>query len=613
MAMGLNKKHQQAPVADASSSSLALATPTATPSTPSVSLGWRFPQRADPMSLAKPSGHHIIHANMKDGIDKLNEYLRNETEHNSGKSAHNDGLSTAGRLSPFHSTASDYQGLRAAPQLRRKVGSVTNYSWHSLAQLDGDQGLRQMRAASNGSRTVRLNDMLGFSDGAEENVANTYPGHLIASPPTNRQISGDHGHRDIRVFGSASTDEIVILAAQSPPINFCHSPPYMRNSSRTHRSTTENTDANTIINLYTDDSDAESMHGSAHGGRNRRRCSDTSSNCGSTSKLCTASGLAILPLATGNSLSDADILDAASVPLPKTPSTFRSGSSGDNRSRSSSINDSTSSSENRKCCRRTGMQHELRQRLICCLQDEFSNSVQNQELRTTNLLQEAEDQFKRLLADQDMHFSQKLAGQQQMHSRELSQREQALQQPIELLRRELASVSAERDELHAMLDDYVTTSSKLIKHKDAENSGLSHELGKMAVERQRLHKKIQEHDARAQALSNERSEAQERVDALAAENLKLENQNSNLGSDVMVAEERNARIRELAEATLAQANAEIARLQQESERTYLEVAALRSSAAKADTKARSLQIQLDSTKRQNEELLSLCERLETSI
>ncbi|KAJ1831137.1 hypothetical protein IWW55_002693 [Coemansia sp. RSA 2706] len=62
------------------------------------SVGWRFPTRAD--SLSKPSHHHIVHASMQEGIDKLNAYLRDEMERDTSRTDSIIALYTSGESSP---------------------------------------------------------------------------------------------------------------------------------------------------------------------------------------------------------------------------------------------------------------------------------------------------------------------------------------------------------------------------------------------------------------------------------------------------------------------------------------------------------------------------------
>ncbi|KAJ1838576.1 hypothetical protein LPJ73_007040, partial [Coemansia sp. RSA 2703] len=229
------------------------------------------------------------------------------------------------------------------------------------------------------------------------------------------------------------------------------------------------------------------------------------------------------------------------------------------------------------------------------------------QLKATAMLHESEERFKAQMEELKRETEQRLADQELKHKQEIERQAQEFREQIEKLSTETAELKTERDELHAMLEDHIVTSSKLIEQKDAECSGLGREIGQLTLERQRLQNDLEKSRADLQAMVTERSEIQERADLLAAENMRLDSANSNLGSDVLVAEERNAKIREHAEETLQKANNEIQRLQRDVALVQQETEILRTRTTKAETRAKSLQIQLESTKRQNADLLALCE------
>ncbi|KAJ1656105.1 hypothetical protein GGF38_004641, partial [Coemansia sp. RSA 25] len=210
-------------------------------------------------------------------------------------------------------------------------------------------------------------------------------------------------------------------------------------------------------------------------------------------------------------------------------------------------------------------------------------------------------------------FARRIAAEQQRHAREIGQQTLAVQAELDELRGGFATMQAERDDVQAMLEEYVATSTRLIEQKDEESSGLSRELGRLTLDRHRLQEQLGASSKRANALSAESSESRVKTESLSAENARLEKLAASLRADVLVAEERSAKIKSHAEDMLSKANAEIARLMDLVALAQKDLTAARSRATKADARSKSLQIQLGSTKQQNEELLSLCERLEGSI
>ncbi|KAJ1990809.1 hypothetical protein GGI04_005988, partial [Coemansia thaxteri] len=129
----------------------------------------------------------------------------------------------------------------------------------------------------------------------------------------------------------------------------------------------------------------------------------------------------------------------------------------------------------------------------------------------------------------------------------------------------------------------------------------------------RMQEQLDESAKCVSALEAESAESLERANSLAAANAIFEHTAAGLRSDVLVAEERSTKIKAHAEDMLAKANAEIARLQNVAFAAQQDAAAACDRAVKADALAKSLQIQLNSAKRQNKEFLSLCKRFESSI
>ncbi|KAJ1961412.1 hypothetical protein GGI12_003262 [Dipsacomyces acuminosporus] len=254
-------------------------------------------------------------------------------------------------------------------------------------------------------------------------------------------------------------------------------------------------------------------------------------------------------------------------------------------------------------------QKEMHEIHISSLKDEHAMNMRAQEQQARQDLAEAEVRFRQQFAEKEREFAQRLAAEQQAHMKSISLREEEANAQATQLDSEIAKMKAEHGELRTMLDEYVATSTVLLEQKDAETNALSAELGRLTLNHQQLREELSGSTARVAALSGERDETQERLELLVTENMRLEELNGALRGDVLVAEERNMKIRRHAEDTLSKANAEVGSLCEQLVESRKDVAALKTQAAKADARARSLQIQLDSLKRQNSELLELCERL----
>ncbi|KAJ2156275.1 hypothetical protein GGF46_005297 [Coemansia sp. RSA 552] len=249
-------------------------------------------------------------------------------------------------------------------------------------------------------------------------------------------------------------------------------------------------------------------------------------------------------------------------------------------------------------------QNELRDKVLQALKVEYAENMRKKEDDVQRALDEA--------STRSRAHEEELRQAQQRHSEELAQRAEESRRQAEEFGCEIdnalgerAQLIAARDEASALLDDYVATSSKMIEEKEAENMGLTRELGKLTLDRQRLQEELEEALTQAEALGSERDEAQTRAEALSAESTRLEQTASALRNDVLIAEERSAKIKEHAEGTLGRANAEIGSLHDQLVASRQETADLKAQATKADARARSLQIQLDTMKRQNQELLAL--------
>ncbi|KAJ2848489.1 hypothetical protein IWW36_003268 [Coemansia brasiliensis] len=254
-------------------------------------------------------------------------------------------------------------------------------------------------------------------------------------------------------------------------------------------------------------------------------------------------------------------------------------------------------------------QKELSEKLMREAQTEHEAKMKRKDEETDQMLKEADEMINASAEHQEREYAKKLAEQEQKHQEEIRKRDEELGQEIDTIINERKEIIEERDQLRATLDDYVATSTKLLEEKDAETVGLTRELGKLTLDRQRLQEQLQDALARADALEEEKTDSLVRIEALTTENMRLDQLTSALRNDVLVAEERCTKIKDHAQSTLAQANAEIQSNHEQLAQAREEAATSKAQAAKAEARLRSVQIQLDSMKRQNQELLALCEGL----
>ncbi|KAJ2223075.1 hypothetical protein H4R99_003196 [Coemansia sp. RSA 1722] len=624
MVSGIYKRGNPAQSSSASTTPSILSSATATGS---LSLNWKFPLRGDSLPFSKSAKHHIIHADTKNGIDQLANYLRNESELNSGKLVR-DNVPKTNHVPVMHQSlvTDNHQGLRAMLPAGKRLMGVSNRSWHSLAQLGGDSRAKHKYTTSISGSKEKETGFLVF-----RSVDSGVSSDQFSLSSLGRQSSGGHGYHGPHVAEILESNDSVLLSAQTPPSMLTDSPTFVDGFDggvSQSKDETEIPDANTIIDMYTDDSveskasSIGSLHDSAYDSCGSIGNKEESHSC--EDPIDTENDVSKSPaedtsrsLLTIDADSDADAISAMLHCLPKTPSAeLFNKSSESNYAQSirggNSSGAQLSQSGQLQARSRVSMQQELRQKLVRCLQDDYANCIQTQEIKSSGMLREAEERFNMLLAEKEKQFEQRLADQELVHKREMEKQRSEAATQIDKLRTEVGNLTAERDELHVMLEDFVVTSTKLLDHKEAESKGLSRELGRLAFENQQLQKKVEEIEVHAQDMSKEHSEAQERVDLLVAENMRLESISSALTSDVAVAEERNSRIKLHAEETLQKANMEIERLRQKAACLQQESSAQRIKYTKADTRMKSLQIQLQSAKKQNDELLCLCERLGAS-
>ncbi|KAJ2755104.1 hypothetical protein GGI19_001918 [Coemansia pectinata] len=265
-------------------------------------------------------------------------------------------------------------------------------------------------------------------------------------------------------------------------------------------------------------------------------------------------------------------------------------------------------------------QNELREMLLEALKEEYAANMRKHEDVADQALREAEELFQKHAAQREREFEERLRAAETNHLGEIARRDEdtrvqeaQLSREIENLITERADISNELAQTRQTLDEYVATSGRLMDEKDSEINGLTRELAKLTLDRQRLQEQLSEAVKNAEDLFAKNSDAMQLIDALEAAKKQSDELNNNLHHDVLVSEERAAKIKEYAEGKLGEANAEIASAHEQLAAVRQDAVALKAQATKSDARARSLQIQLDSTKRQNEELLALCERLEGSF
>ncbi|KAJ2779709.1 hypothetical protein H4R18_003849 [Coemansia javaensis] len=591
--------------------------------------GWRFPLRTELRSPTRPADHHIVHTGAQDEIERLNGYLRTEVRISSGI------VAPAGQL-----------GTRSLLDGAATLGLALG-SW-SMSALPGDPGdARGPR--KDGRKQVRPRDIpyflspAGGADpsggpcgGGDSNSGSNAGGSIaISSPPLTRQPSAERCHSSA-VAGDGGDCAADLLAAQSPPLDMVDSPPLPlppssvvvggRHCSATYLETPVATPAgepaarieslpqrarsantHSIIALY---SDAEEGRGRRH------RCAQqtTTTATAAARRPRTASGSAarrssgrsdpdagaVRSSACGGpiSASDAEFLDAVSALLPETPKT---GSNAESSPRSSTCTcpgvPGPAAPADAGAPERCWLERVLADK---------EEEEEEEQRRFERVLAE-EEQLGRVLAQEESRrLERALAEERRRHGEELERQRAAMQARHS---GELAAVRAERDQLRALLDECVAVSEELARQGEAERDGLARELGCLTLERQRLEEQLGESQARAKQLAGEQQTAQARMDAAASEHTRLEGLCATLRGDVAIAEQRNLRIMEHAQDTLAKANAEIARLQTQAELARASAAEMEARATKAEARAKSLHIQLASTKQQNKDLLALCEGL----
>ncbi|KAJ2118243.1 hypothetical protein IW146_000094 [Coemansia sp. RSA 922] len=265
-------------------------------------------------------------------------------------------------------------------------------------------------------------------------------------------------------------------------------------------------------------------------------------------------------------------------------------------------------------------QNELREMLLEALKEEYAANMRKHEDIADQALREAEELFQKHAEQREREFEERLRAAETNHLGEIARRDEdtrvqeaQLSREIENLITERADISNELAQTRQTLDEYVATSGRLMDEKDSEINGLTRELAKLTLDRQRLQEQLNEAVKNTEDLFAKNTDAMQMIDALEAAKKQSDELNSNLHHDVLVSEERAAKIKEYAEGKLGEANAEICSAHEQLAAVRQDAATLKAQATKSDARARSLQIQLDSTKRQNEELLALFMRFFTIV
>ncbi|KAJ1882696.1 hypothetical protein LPJ57_000725, partial [Coemansia sp. RSA 486] len=259
---------------------------------------------------------------------------------------------------------------------------------------------------------------------------------------------------------------------------------------------------------------------------------------------------------------------------------------------------------------------ELHRMIMESVKEEFAAKMREVEKRAEQEIRKAFETHKQQMERLVLDHAETLKRERRKHAEDIARRDEDTRIQVAELSREVehgiaerTSIAEQRDKYQADLEQLVGLSAQMEQEKDSHIHGLEQELGNMAVERQRLTQQLNEAMSTAEELSNELEGAMKRVDDLTSENVRLDQENSTLHSDVGVAEQRNVAIKEHAEKMLATANNEIAGIHDQLNSARHEIQALKTQVTRAESRSKSLQIQLDSAKRQNEELLALCERI----
>ncbi|KAJ2079017.1 hypothetical protein H4R24_004081 [Coemansia sp. RSA 988] len=577
------------------------------PSSSSSLASWRFPLRGDSLKSPKHRDPHIVHSSIQSGLDQLNDYLHKEIRISTGA-----GLVQSVPVTPERTSSASYTTVACRSQLSIKIDrGIDDSPWN----VCGGHARDYLRHTSERLQ-IKPHDMLHLPETSDPAYASpAYDRHCCVTDAAQE-------HSLEREEGEGAKRE------ESLPRSIVGG---VRERGATTRSISSSNSADAIIALYSGNnnssSNASKHRGVPKGDASRgvvgtspsphRRTSDSvygSSNTSSGSntdidsnseypennksqlinitELCdTIKSGQQKERSSLTSTLDAELLNAVSELLPETPKTLSAGSSTEcsprcARKSTEILSDST----------------QLRLESLGSDHDAEHNK------QTSRLLLEVEKRFESRLVEVERQFRIELEGERHKHVQDLAQRDKAIADMTQQVSQTL-QIQTERDEYRTLLEECMTTAEELARQHEFEKDGLARELGGLTLERQRREEELSALRARLERLQDEHKGAQDQINELRFENTRLDRLNNTLRSDVEIAEQRNARIKEHAQETLDQANAEITSLHDAAGVAKNKLAEMGIRITKSEARAKSLQIQLTSTKQQNTELLALCEGL----
>ncbi|KAJ2849494.1 hypothetical protein IWW36_002593 [Coemansia brasiliensis] len=164
---------------------------------------------------------------------------------------------------------------------------------------------------------------------------------------------------------------------------------------------------------------------------------------------------------------------------------------------------------------------------------------------------------------------------------------------------ELNLIIGERDQLQILLDECITTSEQLVQQHEEEQRELIAELEGTDQMAQQLRAELSESQNSYDALLNEHRETLHKAGSLATENQRLQQLVETLQKDIAVAEQRNQRIKQHAEATVSKANAEISRLQEQLASVRKETCGMQDHIRRAEARAHKMHSKLTPYKKRS--------------